>query len=323
MSENYFPETLPQFQKAFPDEMACANYLEKLRWPVGFVCSTCSFIGTPYRFKNRPTVLRCRNCQADTHLTAGTVMHKSRTPLQIWFWAAYLVTSHTPGVSATQFQRQLGLNRYETAFQILHKLRSAMVRPKRDRIGVNGHVEVDEAFVGGRTHSKKQGLTDKVLVAAAVEVRSLEKTHHDGKRRLYAGRLRLSRIPDRGQSTLEIFVKESVAPGSTIFTDGWSGYDNLTNLGYTHHATVINGDHEKTDLVLPMVHLVFSNLKTWLRGTHHGVSPKHLPSYLNEFTFRFNRRFYPMAAVNSVLGIAVRVASETYKNLYSGHKTVK
>ena len=320
MNETHFPETLPQFQKAFPDEAACANYLEKLRWPTGFICSKCGAIEKPYRFKNRPTVLRCRNCQADTHLTAGTVMHKTRTSLQTWFWAAYLVTSHTPGLSATQFQRQLGISRYETAFQILHKLRVAMVRPHRDKIGLNGHVEVDEAFIGGRTHGKKQGITDKVLVAAAVEVRDLKKARRNGERKLYAGRLRLVQIPDRGQIALETFVKESVVLGSTIFTDGWGGYDNLTELGYNHHPTVINGDHKKTDLVLPMVHLVFSNLKTWIRGTHHGVSSKHLSSYLNEFTFRFNRRFYPMAAVNSVLRIAVQVMSETYKSFYTDAK---
>lgn len=317
MSKNDFPETLIQFQKTFSDEEACINYLEKLRWPEGFICLKCDSTDKPYRFKNRPTVLRCRNCHANTRLTAGTIMHKTRTPLHVWFWAAYLVTSHTPGLSATQFQRQLGLKRYETAFQILHKLRIAMVRPQRDKIGASGHVEVDETFVGGRTHSKKQGVTDKVLVAAAVEVRSLNKPRRNGERKLYAGRLRLAQISDRGQLALEDFVKKSVAPGSTIFTDGWTGYDNLTTLGYEHNATVINGDHKKTDLVLPMVHLVFSNLKTWLRGTHHGVSPKHLSVYLDEFTFRFNRRFYPMAAVNSILGIAVCVPGTTYKHLYS------
>lgn len=317
MSENQFPETLTQFQKTFPDEESCANYLEKLRWPAGFICLKCESASVPYRFKNRQTVLRCRDCHADTHLTAGTVMHKTRTPLQVWFWAAYLVTSHTPGLSAMQFQRQLGIKRYETAFQILHKLRVAMVRPLRDKIGLNGHVEVDEAFVGGRTRSKRQGVTNKVLVAGAVEVRNLKKTRRNG---LYAGRLRLARIPNRGQLALEAFVTESVAPGSTIFTDGWSSYDNLATLGYKHNATVINGDHEKTDLMLPMIHLVFSNLKTWINGTHHGVSSKHLSCYLDEYTFRFNRRFYPMIAVNSVLGIATQVTSETYKDLYSGHK---
>ncbi len=311
-----FPNTLPEFQKTFPNEPACVAYLEKLRWPDGFICRRCSLAGEPYRFKNRITVLRCRRCSADNRLTAGTVMQDSRTPLQIWFWAAYLVTSHTPGISATQFQRQLGIKRYETAFQILHKLRVATVRPERDLIGSDGHVEVDEAFVGGRTRGGGKGVTHKALVAAAVEVRALGKPRRNGDRKVYAGRLRLAVIRDRGQVSLEKFVRESVLPGSNVVTDGWVGYDNLEVLGYNHQPEVIRGDHEKTDAVLPMVHLVFSNLKTWLLGTHHGVSSHHLPAYLNEYTFRFNRRFYPMVAVNSVLGIMASVPGRTYKEFY-------
>ena len=255
---------------------------------------------------------------ADTHLTAGTVMHGTRTPLPVWFWAGYLVTSYTLGLSAVQFQRQLGIKRYETAFQILHKLRGAMARPERERIGSNGHIEVDEAFVGGRTQGEGRGVTHKVLVAAAVEVRVLAKPHRKGERKFYAGRLRLMRVMDRGKPALDAFVRAAVEPGSTIVSDGWQGYDNLAALGYKHRPIVIGGDHEKTDAALPMVHLVFSSLKGWLRGTHHGVSPKHLPAYLNEFTFRFNHRFYPMTAVNSVLGISVRVVGPTYKGLYQG-----
>src|SRR5438105_12212939 len=127
-----FPGSLPEFQRLFPDDMACAAYLEAIRWRDGFVCGWCGAASEPYRFANRPQVLRCRKCQRDNALTAGTVMEQTRTPLSIWFWAAYLVSSHTPGISAVQFQRQLGLNRYETAFQILHKLRAGMVRPGRD-----------------------------------------------------------------------------------------------------------------------------------------------------------------------------------------------
>src|SRR5436853_3585374 len=130
-----FPGSLPEFQRLFPDDTACAAYLEAIRWRDGFVCGWCGEAGEPYRFANRPQVLRCRKCQRDNALTASTVMERTRTPLSIWFWAAYLVSSHTPGISAVQFQRQLGLNRYETAFQILHKLRAGMVRPGRDRIG--------------------------------------------------------------------------------------------------------------------------------------------------------------------------------------------
>src|ERR1700674_475918 len=116
-----FPGSLPEFQRLFPDDTACAAYLEAIRWRDGFVCGWCGEASEPYRFANRPQVLRCRKCQRDNALTAGTVMGGTRPPLWFWFWASSLVSSHSPGISAVQFQRQLGLNRYETAFQILHK----------------------------------------------------------------------------------------------------------------------------------------------------------------------------------------------------------
>jgi hypothetical protein len=149
-----FPTSLPQFQRLFPNDDACAKYLENIRWDQGFACEHCGDRGEPFRFKARPHVLRCRSCRRDIALTAGTVMERTRTPLSTWFWAAYLVSSHTAGMSATQFQRQLGLSRYETAFQILHKLRAGMVRPDRDRIGKppggtlgGGQMKVEEAPV--------------------------------------------------------------------------------------------------------------------------------------------------------------------------------
>src|SRR5712664_3334334 len=165
-----FPGSLPEFQRLFPDDMACAAYLEAIRWRDGFVCRWCGEASEPYRFANRAQVLRCRKCQRDNALTAGTVMERTRTPLSIWFWAAYLVSSHTPGISAVQFQRQLGLNRYETAFQILHTLRAGMVRPGRDRLGgqPRDHVEIDESWVGGRTRGEGRGVHDQSLVISAV-----------------------------------------------------------------------------------------------------------------------------------------------------------
>jgi hypothetical protein len=164
-----FPGSLPEFQRLFPDDAACAAYLEAIRWRDGFVCGWCDEPGEPYRFANRAHVLRCRKCQRDNALTAGTVMERTRTPLSIWFWAAYLLSSHTPGMSAVQFQRQLDLSRYETAFHILHKLRAGMVRPDRDRIGGHprDHVEIDEAWVGGRTRGEGRGVHDQSLVIAA------------------------------------------------------------------------------------------------------------------------------------------------------------
>lgn len=158
-----FPRSLREFQRLFPGDAACAEYLEKVRWGDGFVCPHCGVTGEPFRISTRPGVLACRNCRRQTGLTVGTVMERSHTPLSTWFWAAYLVASQTQGMSAVQFQRQLGLTRYETAFQILHKLRAGMVRPHQDRIGgrANEHVEVDETWIGGRTRGEGQACTTK------------------------------------------------------------------------------------------------------------------------------------------------------------------
>lgn len=324
MDPRGFPTTLPEFQRVFPDDAACARYLEHLRWPRGFTCMKCGNIGKPYRFaKRRSVVLRCRACQSNISLMAGTIMQDSHTPLSTWFWGAYLVTTQTPGQSAVQFQRQLGLRRYETAFQILHKLRAGMVRPERDAIGSQYPVEVDETLVGGRTRGEGRGVHHKATVAGAIEVRP-RPARADGKKpkgALYAGRLRLRFVPNRGAKTLTGFVQENVAKGAVVRTDGWGSYDELASLGYAHESLVLDSDPERTDAHLPMIHIAFSNLKTWLLGTHHGVSHQHLQAYLNEFVFRFNRRFYPMTAFNSVLGLAAHASAPTYETLYSGEWT--
>lgn len=317
-----FPGSLPEFQRLFPDDAACAAYLERARWPDGFTCPRCGGLGEPFRIATRPGVLTCRACRRQSGLTVGTVMERTHTPLSVWFWAAYLLSSQTPGMSAVQFQRQLGLSRYETAFAILHKLRAGMVRPDQDRIGglPETHVEVDETLVGGRTRGEGRGVHHKTLVACAVEVRHREPGTAQDKRRdgRYAGRVRLSVVPDRSSNSLNGFVESAVAPGALVVTDDWKGYNGLRNAGYDHHSIAACGEPEIPDEFLPLVHLVFSNLKTWLNGIHHGVSEKHLQAYLNEFTFRFNRRFYPMNAFRSLLGIASGTVAPTYEALYSG-----
>lgn len=332
MDPRGFPTTLPEFQSVFPDGGACAAYLERLRWPGGFACPKCGTVAAPYRFAKRSSVvLRCRSCKADASLTAGTVLQATRTPLAIWFWGAYLVTTQTPGQSALQFQRQLGIGRYETAFQMLHKLRAGMVRPARECIGDKYPVEVDECLVGGRTRGEGRGVHHKATVVGAVEVRKragakaraakYRQGHDQGiplKKLMYAGRLRLRVVGGRGADELTGFVAENVATGSTVRTDGWVGYDGLSGMGYAHDPLALNGDPEKTDAHLPMIHIVFANLKTWLLGTHHGVSLTHLQAYLNEYVFRFNRRFYPMTAFNSVLGLSSRAEAPTYRALYDG-----
>jgi hypothetical protein len=333
MDPRGFPTTLPEFQKVFPNDRACAKYLEAIRWPKGFTCPKCQQNGEPYRFPSKHSVaLRCRECKKDVALTAGTIMESTHTPLSTWFWGAYLVTTQTPGQSALQFQRQLGLKRYETAFQILHKLRAGMMRPERDTIGKEHPVEADECWIGGRTKGEGSGVHHQTIVIGAVEVRlrkdaedraAKHKQEHAGgiplKKLIYAGRLRLCAIQDRGQGQIIPFVINNITKGAIVRTDGHQGYNTLPDLGFKHQPLAINGDCEKADAHLPMIHIVFSNLKTWILGTHHGaIAQHHLQAYLNEYVYRFNRRFYPMTAFNSVLGLAVHSKSPTYEALYSG-----
>jgi len=314
------PQSLLEFQKMFSSEEKCAAYLEQIRWPDGFVCPTCNAPGQAQRIETRPRILRCRQCHTEISLTSGTVMHATRMPLQIWFFGAYLVTTQTPGISAVQFQRQLGIARYETAFQVLHKLRAGLVRPHRDPIGKNWPVEVDETLVGGRTQGEGRGIHHKLIVSGAIEVRPRQSPTSGNKslKSHYAGRLRLQQVPNRGAASLDKFVKSNVIKGAEVRSDGWRGYDHLADLGYNHRPLALVGDPERIEAHLPMIHIAFSNLKAWLIGTHHGVSKKHLQAYLDEFVFRFNRRFYPMTAFSSALGIGTHMEGPTYRDFYDG-----
>lgn len=213
------------------------------------------------------------------------------------------MTTHTPGLSALQLQRQLGLGSYETAWLMLHKLRKAMVN--REREPLHEKVEVDEAYVGGPEEGLQGGreLIEKALVVGAVEVR--------GKA---SGRVRLQVVPDASGPSLTSFVKANVKPGTVVLTDGWPSYEALSGMGYQHRPRT-QGDPKRAAKLSPRIHRVFGNLQTWLRGTHHGVDNKHLQSYLDEFTFRFNRRRVPMAAFQTLLGLGGQVTPTTYKML--------
>lgn len=287
-----FPLTIFDFQRRFQTEEAQLDFLIRSRWPEGFVCPRCSH--TEYFWIATRKLLQCKKCSYQASATSGTIMHRSKVPIPLWLQAAYLVTTHTPGMSALQFQRQVGLPSYQTAFTMLHKLRSAMVRPGRTRL--SELVEVDEAYIGAEIHGPPgRGAKGKAIVVGAVDIRSK-----------YANRVRLKAIPNVTSATLTAFIKENIEEGSTIKTDDWVGYNGLEKLGYKHVIT--------TDLT--HIHRVIGNLKTWLRGTHHGVSPQHLQAYLNEFAFRFNRRKTPMAAFQTVLGLAKERQGPTYKGLY-------
>lgn len=271
-----YPRNRTEFEACFATEAACREYLVKLRWPDGFRCQQC---GGRKSWPVRGILLQCAGCGHQSSVTAGTIFQDTRKPLTLWFRAMWAVTSQKNGASAMGIQRELGLGSYDTAWTWLHKLRRAMVRPGRDRLA--GVVEVDETFWGRQEKGMRGRQTEsKVLVVIAAQ--------EDGKG---IGRIRMRRIPDASAQSLMPFVEEAIEPGSLVHTDGWSGYDPLEGKGYRHRITFLKGRKESASDLLPRVHLVASLLKRWLLGTHQGaVSREHLDYYLDEFTFRFNRR---------------------------------
>jgi transposase-like protein len=273
-----YPATYQQLLRWFPDNDACLEYLGRLRWEDGFVCPAC---GGDRFWRTGAGLWMCRACQRRTSVTAGTIFHRTRTPMSTWFAAIWFVTSQKNGVSAQGLQRVLGFGSYETAWAWLHKLRRAMVRPDRDRL--SGTVEVDETMVGGVTPGMFGAATGKVPVMIAVE-----RNNHRDTRRL--GRVRLAVADRPGSLALVDWAASVIEPGSTIKTDGAPVLRRLADRGFVHHATPAYRAADQSS-VLPGVHLVASLLKRWLIGTlHYRVEQQHLPYYLDEYTFRFNRR---------------------------------
>jgi len=273
-----YPRTFREFESLFPNEEACREYLFRVRWPNGFVCPRCR--GHARAWVTARDYLHCRACEGETSLTAGTVFERTRSPLKMWYLAMWFVTSQKHGASALGLQRVLGHGSYQTAWTWLHKLRRAMVRPDRDRL--HGYVEVDETYVGGEEEGVHGRETSrKAIVAIAVEVKSPEGF----------GRVRLRRVPDVGARSLTPFVCGAIEPGSTLHTDGWAGYNDVEKHGYKRQITVLSTSSDPAHVLMPGVHRVAALLKRWLLGTHHGaVSNEHLDYYLDEYTFRFNRR---------------------------------
>ena len=270
-----YPQTYQQVQEWFPDDGACLEYLARVRWPDGFVCPAC---GGGRSWRTGRGLWMCVGCSHKTSVTAGTIFHRTRTPLSVWFAAIWFVTATKNGISAASLQQVLGFGSYETAWAWLHKLRRAMVRPERERL--SGVVEVDETYVGGVTHGTDGAGSTKAAVMVAVE--------RVGSKRL--GRVRFEVAASHGSLELVQFAARTVEPGSQIRTDGAVMLRRLGDMGYTH--TYVTGyAAEKPEEVLPGVHMVASLLKRWLSGTlHYATSDKHLPYYLDEYTFRFNRR---------------------------------
>lgn len=306
VTEDYPADQLA-FDERFGSEAACRQYLEQLRWPEGFVCPRCQQRKAWREGRGRQM---CAHCLYPVSATAGTVFQDTRKPLRLWFRAVWYVTGQKHGTSALGLQRVLGLGSYVTAWSWLHKRRRAMVRPGREAL--TGKVEVDETYVGGLAEGKcGRGAERKALVVIAAEANG------NG-----LGRIRMSRVADASAPSLQGFVQSVVAKGCRVHTDGWEGYAGLDTLGYAHEVSVLRGQGRSASTrLLPRVHRVAALLKRWLLGTHQGaVRPDHLDYYLDEFTFRFNRRtsrsrgklFYRL------IQQAVQVEPSPYKEMVGG-----
>lgn len=302
-----FPKNLTEFQRQFASEAACEDYLAQCRWPDGFVCPRCGDRRAyPIAGSRRR---QCAGCRYQVSLTSGTILHNTKTPLNAWCWAAYLAVTDKRGLSALLFQRQLGLRRYETAWMVLHKLRRAMVNTTREPL--HGDVEMDDAWVGGPQPGLRgsRQLKDRkaALVLVAVE-----------KRGQASGRVRMAALSDLKESTVHGFVKEHIAPGSTLHTDAYKSFDRWSATGVRHvarHQASRSEFRRGAISVVPLADRAIGNLQQWLIGTYHGVSKAQLQVYLDEFVFRHNRRQQPMAAFQTLLGLGSGRAPTPYRRI--------
>lgn len=293
-----------ELEQRFSTEQACREYLEQLRWPQGFWCPFCTH-SKAWRIKGG--LFKCSNCAHKTSVITRTIFEGTRRPLRLWFRAIWWVTSQKNGASALGLQRILGLGSYETAWTWLHKLRRAMVRPGRDLL--SGTIQADETYIGGeKTGKRGRGAESKSLVLIAAQ--------EDGKQ---TGRIRLEQIPDASGRSLNAAIERNIERGSVVKTDDWNGYNGLQRLGYEHR--VVRKTASVGDNLLPLCHREAALIKRWLGGTHQGaVSHKHLSCYLDEYTFRFNRRKsrYRGKLFYRLLQNAVAIDGVHYKDVVRG-----
>ena len=304
--------SLSQFQETFPDEASCAAFLSERRWPEGFVCPGCGEQRAA-ALKSRAYTYECLDCGRQTSATAGTVMHRSKLPLTTWFWAAHLMATHSNGMSARQLEDQLGVT-YKTAWLLTQKLRRSMVDPDRDPL--ESVVEVDQAEIPFREGGAffEPGNAGKILVAGAVEVIDRD-TNQPKPRRKHAkyldtrsGRIRLAMIADNSAASIEAFVRANVKRGATLLTDGHASYPGLVD--YRHDPRIVG--KMAGHVVLPWIHRAFSLMKRWGLGTYDGLRRTHVDTYLNEFVFRYNRRFHRHVSFEALLGLAAHHAPASY-----------
>lgn len=305
--------TLLEFQQRFPDEASCARFLFGRRWPNGFVCPACAET-RGCLLKSRAYTYECAACGRQTSVTAGTVMHRTKMPLTVWFWAAHLMSTHSNGMSAQQLKGQLGVS-YSTAWLLVQKLRRSMVDPERDPLV--GVVEIDQAEMPFRADDDPDSplKTGEILIIGAVEVvdrtsKKAQKPKALGSKYLdtMSGRIRLATIPSNHAPHIHAFIAANIAPGATLITDGHASYPGLDE--YRHDPRTVG--KMAAHIPLKWIHRVFALLKRWSLGTYHGLRREHVDTYLNEFVFRYNRRFYRHVSFETILGLAAHRSPTSY-----------
>lgn len=318
MGKNHKGSSLLSFQQRFATEQVCIEHLAKLRWTAGYKCRKCG-CDKAYQLKVEPRVFQCARCNFQESVTAGTLLHRTKIPLLKWFWAAYMLAQDKRGVSAMHLSRELNL-RYPTAWTMLHKLRRALADNGEGLLG--GVVEVDETYYGGKGGPGGGGRSlaneNKVLIVMAVERKLARGNKTPGIRRsgFVAGNAKVAMVTSASAADLGSFIKASLAPGTNMLTDGWAGY-NGPGQSFKHEP-VVQGEPKNAGVILPLVHLQFSNLKSWINGTFHGVSPKHLPAYLQEWNYRFNRRGLITDLFQYVIRRVANMGAVTYKQIAQG-----
>lgn len=322
MPNKYTELSLLEFQREFSTEEACADHLRKLRWPDGFKCPKCGS-GEAWFIRTR-NILDCKGCRAKVSLTAGTVFHKTRTPLIKWYWLIYHMAMDKVGVSIAEMQRLLEIRDYKTAWMMAHKVRKAMA--DRDaQYSLAGLVELDDSFFGPKGTTRGRGSERKTTVLCAVSL------YRDRYGQEKPGFAHMQVVDDASAETIEVFL-ERLGCGVTtqegkqlleaIRSDGWRSYGRVAaNKGLLHYKVVLR-DPKAAGKLLPWVHRVISNTKAVIRGTHRGVSEKHLQSYLSEVCYRFNRRFWEKELFDRLLQATISAETITYAELIKTEKSL-
>ena len=292
------------FQLYFPTEAACWDYLVQLRWAQGVQCPQCP--GQKQDLIRKRKLFECRGCGKQRSVTAGTVFHKSRTPLKKWFWAIFLMATSKKGVSMLYLQKQLGIKSYDSAWLMGHKIRHAMIQ-RDEGYSLKGTVEADEIFIGGKQSREMQRKigTNKTPFLMAVEERDAERPRF----------LKVQELENIASVDIVPAVEKSVQKGSTLKTDAADTYRATQKRGYILDQSSYTQDPDKTKEHLKWVNTLTSNLKRFLLSTYHGVYPKYRKAYLAEFAYRFNRRYWPRQAFDRLLFACVNARTVTLPEL--------